>query len=194
MQRWEQPAASMAAITGTTLLCFYPHAVLACLLVYLMLHSLFMYRCRLAFSCTATASLCAAVAHWCRSCLASCLLMNRYCWLYGPVLLIKFTLSLTRSTCTLFVVLGDPPCLSGLRAVSLPKLVCDMRCGYCRGVYQGEPMEMEAEAESEDKEEETEVVATLCTGLCLRVLACLLFITGPVSHCNHTEPCQRHVG
>ncbi len=27
----------------------------------------------------------------------------------------------------------------------------------CRGVYQGEPMEMEAEAEADDTEEETEV-------------------------------------
>lgn len=44
VQRWEHPPASLAAITCTTLLCFYPHAVLACLLVYLMLHSLFMYR------------------------------------------------------------------------------------------------------------------------------------------------------
>ncbi|DBA67073.1 TPA: hypothetical protein ACH3X2_001401 [Trebouxia sp. C0005] len=44
VQRWEHPPASLAAISCTTLLCFYPHAVLACLLVYLMLHSLFMYR------------------------------------------------------------------------------------------------------------------------------------------------------
>jgi len=44
VQRWEHPPASVAAISCTTLLCFYPHAVLACLLVYLMLHSLFMYR------------------------------------------------------------------------------------------------------------------------------------------------------
>jgi len=44
VQRWDQPPASVAAISCTTLLCFYPHAVLACLLVYLMLHSLFMYR------------------------------------------------------------------------------------------------------------------------------------------------------
>lgn len=44
VQCWDQPPASVAAISCTTLLCFYPHAVLACLLVYLMLHSLFMYR------------------------------------------------------------------------------------------------------------------------------------------------------
>ncbi|DBB06469.1 TPA: Tricalbin-2 [Trebouxia sp. C0004] len=44
LQRWERPPASLAAVTCTTLLCFYPHAVLACLLVYLMLHSLFTYR------------------------------------------------------------------------------------------------------------------------------------------------------
>ena len=28
---------------------------------------------------------------------------------------------------------------------------------WCRGVYQGEPMEMEAEAEADDTEEDTEV-------------------------------------
>ena len=45
LQSWENPAASLAAIAGTTMLSFYPHNMLACLLVYIMLHSLFMYRC-----------------------------------------------------------------------------------------------------------------------------------------------------
>ena len=44
LQRWDHPAASVAAIVCTTLLCFYPHAVLACLLLYMMLHSLIIYR------------------------------------------------------------------------------------------------------------------------------------------------------
>ena len=45
LQRWEHPVVSIAAIVGTTLLSFYPHAVLACLLLYTMLHSLLIYRC-----------------------------------------------------------------------------------------------------------------------------------------------------
>ena len=42
-----------------------------------------------------------------------------------------------------------------------PELVTRLESQYsvcvCRGVYQGEPMEMEAEAEADDTEEETEV-------------------------------------
>ncbi len=42
-----------------------------------------------------------------------------------------------------------------------PELVTRLGSQYsvcvCRGVYQGEPMEMEAEAEADDTEEETEV-------------------------------------
>lgn len=44
LQSWEHPPASLAAIACTTLLSFYPHNVLACLLVYVMIHSLFLYR------------------------------------------------------------------------------------------------------------------------------------------------------
>lgn len=44
LQSWQNPPASIAAIACTTLLSFYPHNMLACLLVYVMLHSLFMYR------------------------------------------------------------------------------------------------------------------------------------------------------
>lgn len=46
LQSWEQPPASLVAIACTTLLSFYPHNVLACLLVYVMIHSLFLYRCQ----------------------------------------------------------------------------------------------------------------------------------------------------
>ena len=45
LQAWDSPLASLAALACTTLLCFYPHAALACLLLSLMLHSLLMYRC-----------------------------------------------------------------------------------------------------------------------------------------------------
>lgn len=46
LQSWEHPPASLAAIACTSLLSFYPHNVLACLLVYLMIHSLLLYRYR----------------------------------------------------------------------------------------------------------------------------------------------------
>lgn len=46
LQSWEHPPASLAAVACTTLLSFYPHNVLACLLVYVMIHSLFLYRCQ----------------------------------------------------------------------------------------------------------------------------------------------------